>query len=188
MWLLEGNEPSSHQLINDFRKHRLTTDTLEDLFYQLIEKLIESEEIELKHLFIDGTKLEANANRYTFTWKKSIHKQEEKLLEKTKLLFIQFEKQLNLICSFVETDVLRSLQLAIHLMNKEMQLSDIQFVSGKEKRKSCFQKLYEKACDLYQRQCRDTEANKIFNGRHSYSKTDPDVTFMHLKDDPMNNG
>lgn len=84
MWLLEGNESPSHQLINDFRKHRLTTDTLEDLFYQLIEKLIESEEIELKHLFIDGTKFEAKANRYTFTWKKSIHKQEEKLLEKTK--------------------------------------------------------------------------------------------------------
>lgn len=69
MWLLEGHEPPSHQLIHDFRKHRLTPDILEDLFYQFIEKLIEADEIELKYWFIDGTKIEANANRYTFTWK-----------------------------------------------------------------------------------------------------------------------
>lgn len=188
MWLLEGNEPPSHQLINSFRKDRLTTDILEDLFYQLIEKLIESDEIELKNLFIDGTKLEANANRYTFTWKKSIQKQEEKLLEKARTLFMKFEKELNLSCTFIETDVLGSLQLALYLMNKEIESSQIVFVHGKGKRKSCFQKLYEQVFELYQRQCRYTEANQIFNGRNSYSKTDPDATFMHLKDDHMNNG
>ena len=92
------------------------------------------------------------------------------------------------MCGFVETDVLGSFQLAIHLMNKEIELSDVQLVSGKGKRNSCFQKFYEKACDLYQHQYRDTEVNKIFNGRHSYSKTYPDATCMHLKDEPMNNG
>ncbi|MTM41488.1 transposase, partial [Turicibacter sanguinis] len=66
--------------------------------------------------------------------------------------------------------------------------SQFVFVSGKGKRKSCFQKLYEQARELYQRQCRYKEANEIFNGRNSYSKTDHDATFMHLKDDHMNNG
>lgn len=188
MWLLEGNDPPSHQLINEFRKHRLTTDILEDLFYQLIEKLIESDEIELKNLFIDGTKIEANANRYTFTWKKSILKNETKLLETAKSLFIQFERQLGFVCDLSETDVLSSLKLAISLMNKEIETSNLVFVSGKGKRKSPFQKLYEKACELYERQCRYMEANHLFNGRNSYSKTDHDATFMHVKEDHMNNG
>lgn len=175
-------------MINSFRKDRLTTDILEDLFYQLIEKLIESDEIELKNLFIDGTKLEANVNGCTFTWKKSIHKQEEKLLEKAKVLFVPFEKQLNLICGFTETDVLGSLQFAIYLMSKEIETSQLVFVSGKGKRKSGFQKLYEQAYRLYQRQCGYTEANEIFNERNSYSITHHDATFIHLKDDYMNNG
>ncbi len=45
---------------------------LADLFNQLIIELYESNELELKNLFIDGTKIEANANKYTFVWKKTV--------------------------------------------------------------------------------------------------------------------
>ena len=55
----------------------------EDLFYQLIEKLAEMGEIDFGALFIDGTKIEANANRYIFVWAKSVEKRLKKLNEKT---------------------------------------------------------------------------------------------------------
>lgn len=188
MWLLEGNDPPSHQLINDFRKNRLTITILEDLFYQFIEKLIEADEINLQYLFIDGTKIEANANRYTFQWRGTVEKQEATLLEKAKSLFVQFEKQLGFSCSFSEMDVLSSLELAIHLMNQEKKATGMSFVYGKGKRKTPFQKLYEKANELYERQSRYQLAHRLLNGRNSYSKTDPDATFMRMKEDHMKNG
>ncbi len=49
---------------------------LDDLFNQFIVKLYENNELELKNLFIDGTKIETNANKYTFVWEKSVSKNE----------------------------------------------------------------------------------------------------------------
>ena len=55
---------------------------MENLFYQLILTLHERGEIPLQHLFMDGTKLEANANKYTLGWKGSILKYQAKLKDK----------------------------------------------------------------------------------------------------------
>jgi hypothetical protein len=54
----------------------------EELFYELVSKLHEYKEIKFEHLFVDGTKIEANANKYSFVWKKSTTKYETRLLEK----------------------------------------------------------------------------------------------------------
>ncbi len=59
---------------------------IQDLFSQLIIKLGELNEIEFENIFIDGTKIEANANRYTFVWKKGIDKFEAKLQEKIRII------------------------------------------------------------------------------------------------------
>ena len=63
MWLLEGFKAPDHNTIARFRTGRLEP-ILDDLFYQFIVKLYENNELELKNLFIDGTKIEANANKY----------------------------------------------------------------------------------------------------------------------------
>ena len=55
---------------------------MDEILHQLINLLIEQEEIDLKSIYIDGTKIEANANRYTFVWEKSILKYQEKLIKK----------------------------------------------------------------------------------------------------------
>jgi transposase len=81
MWLLEGNKAPDHSTIARFRKDYLT-DSVEDLFYQLVSYLNEIGEIDFENIFIDGTKIEANANRYTFVWRKSILKNEAKMFKK----------------------------------------------------------------------------------------------------------
>ena len=73
MWLLNGEPPPSHATISRFQDERLR-DAIEDLFYQFVEKLYEMGEVKFKNLFVDGTKIEANANKYTFEWKGAIEK------------------------------------------------------------------------------------------------------------------
>ena len=67
-----------HSTFARFQDERLTS-VIEDLFYQLIGKLSELGEISYENIFVDGTKIEANANRYTFVWAKAVQKNLNKL-------------------------------------------------------------------------------------------------------------
>ena len=78
IWLLNGENAPNHSEIARFRSKRLS-ECGEDIFYQLVEKLSELGEIKYEHLFVDGTKIEANANKYSFVWKKSTTKYEIRL-------------------------------------------------------------------------------------------------------------
>ena len=66
--------------------------------------------------------------------------------------------------------------------------NNIEFVYGKGKRKSKLQKYIEALEEFIEKQSNYDEYNKIFNGRNSFSKTDKDATFMHMKEDHMKNG
>ena len=63
MYLLEGQSAPDHNTIGRFRKHRLR-EAMAGLFRQLVELLEQAGEIDLGTVFIDGTKIEAQANRY----------------------------------------------------------------------------------------------------------------------------
>ena len=92
MWLLDGAKAPDHNTIARFRTGRLQN-IIEDLFAQLVKKLSSLGEIELKNLFVDGTKIEANANRYSFVWKKTVEKNGAKLEEKIKRLLEELEEK-----------------------------------------------------------------------------------------------
>ena len=81
-WLLQGYKAPDHATISRFRKDYLSNEVIEDLFYQQVKYLAAQKEILFENVFIDGTKIEANANRYTFVWKKTICKNEEKMFNK----------------------------------------------------------------------------------------------------------
>ena len=78
IWLLNGEKAPNYEAICRFRRDVLS-ECGEYLFYELIHKLRELGEIRLAHLFVDGTKLEANANKYSFVWKKSTTKYEARV-------------------------------------------------------------------------------------------------------------
>lgn len=69
MWFPNGEKAPNHSEIAGFRSQRLSQ-CKDDIFYQPVNKLAELKEINYEHLFADGTKIEANANKYSFVWKK----------------------------------------------------------------------------------------------------------------------
>lgn len=81
MWLLAGQKAPDHSTIARFRTGFLL-EVCEDLFYQMVRRLNDAGELSTETVFIDGTKLEVSANKYTFVWKKSVSKREEKIFQK----------------------------------------------------------------------------------------------------------
>ena len=78
MYLLNDEPVPDNSTISRFQNEKLTS-AIEDLFYQFVEKLYQRGEIKFENLFVDGTKIEANANKYTFVWQKEVQKNAEKL-------------------------------------------------------------------------------------------------------------
>lgn len=77
MWL-SGMQRPDHNTINRFRGKRLKG-VIKEVFTRVVKLLVESGHVSLKRAFTDGTKIEANANRYTFVWGKSIKTNKEKM-------------------------------------------------------------------------------------------------------------
>lgn len=77
MWLSGMSKPD-HNTINRFRGKRLQK-TLQSIFTQVVLLLCEEGLLSVKELYTDGTKIEANANRYTFVWGNSIKTSKEKI-------------------------------------------------------------------------------------------------------------
>ena len=187
MWLLGGEPAPDHSTISRFRKDRLG-EIIEGLFYQFIQKLHELGEVKYENLFVDGTKIEAAANRYSFVWRKAVEKNEAKMLLKIRGIAEEIEK-LYFETITVDKDTIHEdmKKLAAFLEQKRKE-EKIEFVSGSGKRKSNLQKLWEALNSYVERQKGYDKSNKLFEGRSSYSKTDTDATFMRMKDDHMRNG
>lgn len=80
IWLAGGNKPTRN-IINEFRKDKMKI-IMEDVFVELLTILKAKGYIDYEDYFVDGTKIEANANKYSFVWKKAIEKNKAKLQQK----------------------------------------------------------------------------------------------------------
>jgi transposase len=175
-WLLEGCAAPDHSTISRFRGEVLP-EVAEELFGQLMGQLAEINELDYAHLFVDGTKQEANANRYSFVWRKSVERRLVKLREKAAALLTAE--------GAVELDTVRQALLAQEDLCRER---GTQFVSGKGKRKSPEQRHCEALGEIVAKWKEyEDHLSIIGNSRNSYSKTDHDATFMRMKDDHMRN-
>ena len=169
MWLLEEYPAPDHATLARFRTERCA-EVVEDLFYQYARLLEKQGETDYETVFVDGTKIESCAGRYTFCWRGSTEKRLEKVKEKV----------------FELTGIDELHELCEYLREKR---TDIAFVNGKGCRKSEAQRQWEDLDELRQRWEKYEESLKIMgDSRNSYSKTDHDATFMRMKDDHMRNG
>ena len=175
MWLLGAKKAPDYHEIARFRSERLK-ECGEEIFYQIVKKLSAIGEIKLEHLFVDGTKIEANANKYSFVWKKSTTKYEARLLEKLEKLYEELCAKY-MTASQTADDLLKDLKSNI----------SEPFVYGRGKRKSELQRDIEQLEEMLHRKSKYENYQATFDGRNSFSKTDPDATFMHLKEDHMRN-
>ena len=180
MWLLGDESPPSHNTINNFRKTYLPC-AAEELFYQLVLHLYEVGEINFEHLFVDGTKIEANANKYSFVWKKSTNKYQARLNAQVE----RFKTEINAQYGYAFNEE-NSLAEICEVLKKEA--AGVRFVSGRGRRKSDLQRQIEQLQGYMVREAKYDGYNATFDGRNSFSKTDKDATFMHMKEDAMRNG
>lgn len=187
MYLLEGKSVPDHATIARFRTKHFAV-CPEELLAEMVEFLSELGQITETEVFIDGTKIEANAGRYTFVWKKSATKHQKKFLQKTALLvgdiIDRYEMKPLWNRLVKKKDVKKTLKRLQAMADEE----GLQFVSGRGHKKQQLQRDIE---DLKESLAKIKEYEKkiyICGDRNSYSKTDNDATFMHMKDDHMKNG
>lgn len=175
MWLLENRPVPDHNTFSRFRSGRLA-EVVEDLFYQYVCRLEAMGETDHEAAFIDGTKLESAANRYTFVWRKTTEKYLAKVKEQIRGAFDTHTER--------EDPTPESLRQLL-----TSQAEEITFVHGTGKRKTPRQREWEKRNALLSK-WEEYEAKLTVMGktRNSYSKTDPDATFMRMKEDHMGNG
>ena len=184
-YLLQSRKAPDHNTINRFRRNHLKGEVLEDLFCQFIERLMEIGEISLSEVFIDGTKIEANANKYTFVWRGSIEKNYDKMKIKASA-WLTDELSVEIPAEKLDAAYLCTL---FQTIRKQVKSQGLVFTHGSGARKTVLQRQYETLEDFSKRADGYEDALRIMgNDRNSYSKTDHDATFMRMKDDHMRNG
>jgi len=200
-WLM-GNVLTvpSYRTINRFRVSDKNKELVELLFVTFRNRLNQLGLIDDSALFIDGTKLLANANKFTFVWRKSHEKFEPKLDEKAVQLYKELIQENVDISIKEESDVpLTSKELAdvsdqldsnINELDKIIENEPVKVGGSKNKRLRRKLKHYNHLLknDLIPRKKKYEVAKGIFGDRNSFSKTDTDATFMRMKEDPMKNG
>lgn len=186
MRLLAGQKAPDHSTIARFRTGFLA-DACENLFYQMVHRLGAMDELSKETVFIDGTKLEACANKYTFVWKKSVGKWEEKMFAKMEdAVQMLNQEYLQSFCISKENRT-SDLQSIVDYLKDYCLTNTVVFVHGRGKRKSVHQRYLELFGGFLDRQLLYDLHHSRFGSRNSYSKTDVDATFMHMKDDHMRN-
>ena len=187
IWLA-GYEQPDFITINRFRnrvKHEIN-----NVFTQLVLLLNAKGLVTLDVEYIDGTKIESKANKYTFVWRKTVEKNRAKLLEKIRVLLSQVDDAIAQDKAAAEAVSFTPETLTEIATELRDALTEQPASKSKEGKKALRQK---------QKQVRQLEemADKLseYNShletlgeRNSYSKTDKEATFMRMKEDAMNNG
>lgn len=187
MYLLEGKPAPDHATFARFISLHFAQCSKKTLAE--VSKLLYSlGEISGKSIFIDGTKIESVANKYTFVWKKAVTKNQAKLFDKILALVEECENLYGFKITYNGKVSLHTLKRLRKKLCRIRQEEGIAFVHGTGRRKTRLQKSLE-TLETYIAKLK--EYNKklyVCGDRNSYSKTDPDATFMRMKEDAMLNG
>jgi transposase len=178
MWL-SGNQTPDFRTINNFRSLHLKG-AINRLFTQVVLMLVEMGHISLQTVYIDGTKMESRANRYTFVWRKTVEKNKAKLEEKIR-------KILEMIDEGIAQDNLPDDEPPMPVDADELKkrIAQINRENLSKEGKEAVKTLEEKHLP----KLREYENHlEVLGERNSYSKTDTSATFMRMKDDHMQNG
>ena len=181
MWLAGMKRPD-FRTINYYRGKRLKEGS-DAVFTQVVRLLHEEGFVSLKVQYIDGTKIESVANKYTFVWRGSVEKYDARLKAKTEALLRQIEQ--NHAVENQENPVSEELTAEdvakrVERIKEKVDADNL----SKEDRKA----LKQIETDAVPRMNRYKEQLETMGSRNSYSKTDPDATFMRMKEDAMLNG
>lgn len=184
MWL-SGMSTPDHNTINRFRSEKLK-EPLKKIFVQVVQLLAAEGLLSIKELYTDGTKIEANASRYSFVWGNAIKTNKEKM--KLQLDELWKYAQRVAVSELDDTD-----PGGFDKIDKEKVEQTIAKIDAALKDKPVSKQVTQKlnyakkhwpaALDKYEQQ-----EKTMGEHRKSFSKTDTGATFMRMKEDHMKNG
>ena len=196
IWLAGGNKPTRN-VINSFRKDKMKI-IMEDVFVELLVVLEKKGYINTEEYFVDGTKIEANANKYTFVWKKAVEKYRAKLQEQVHELMkdideLNEEEDKLYPDKEIEPEEITPEELeefSKRLSDKLNEGLEKQKNKEEKKKEQKIKKIIKKIDNDFKPRLEkyNKDLEIIGENRNSYSKTDTDATFMHMKEDHMRNG
>ncbi len=184
LWLT-GCSPLDHMTVNRFRTERLAG-AFEDIFTDTVMMLAKRGLVTLDTYFLDGTKVEANANRYTFTWRKSIERNREKLRLRIGELMGEIDalndEEDRLFDDMPEPEAVTSEDIGEISRRINERLKETPKDKGLKRASRDLERDLLPRMERYERDLAD------MGERKSLSKTDRDATFMRMKEDRMGNG
>lgn len=198
MWLAQEQRPS-YRTINRFRVHPVMDTLLKNLYTGFRAQLTENNLIEEDAIFIDGTKIEADANKYSFVWKKTVLNNKSKAEKRAQLIYEEFYE--NEIIAEIREEMdedftIESLVYVEEALSEEIedltqeivQSDDTERRKALRKERTPLKARQKEIRTILDRNEKYKEQLKILGERNSYSKTDHDAVFMRMKDDHMRNG
>lgn len=185
MWL-SGEQTPDFRTLNDFRGRRMKG-VIDEVFRVVMEQLVEKGYVKLENYFVDGSKIEADANKHKVVWEKRRNRYAGNVKAKIKelLLVIEAENEKE-EAEYGEKDLeskggggsgeetAQALRETVHALNERLkgERSKSTQEAFKKLEKDCLPRL-----EKYEQQ------KEVLDGRNSYSKTDPDATCMRMKED-----
>ena len=183
MWLSAMSRPD-HNTLNRFRSERLKGE-VKGIFTQIVLLLEKEGLVSLETTFVDGTKIEANANRYTFVWGRAVKKHKERIAE-------QLEELWNYAERVSKEELQNTEDIDFKEVDSEKVTQTIEKINEVLKGKKTASKIRQKLNYAKKNWAVNLEKYKhqqeVLQGRNSYSKTDTEATFMRMKEDHMRNG
>ena len=188
IWL-SGNEHPDFITINRFRNR--VKEEINTVFTQLVLVLADKGFISLDVEYIDGTKIESKANKYTFVWRKTVEKNRTKLMDKIRILLEQVDEVIAQENSMKDTPVEFTPAMLSDIVNELKEVLEHQPVTKDKEQKKVIREKKKQVRELEEYRDKLIEYDNhldTLGERNSYSKTDPDATFMRMKEDAMRNG
>ena len=189
MYLMDRETPSYRTF--GYFINEILNDSIEEIFSDINHKIFKEEKVDLQHLYIDGSKFEANANKYNWVWKKATERSRYRLFKKITALIEEMNETLSWSGTRISVntdyapDYLEEISEQYAML---WQLDEKEFVHGKGHHKTIQQRQYELLCQYTEKLKEYVEKIEICGPeRNSYSKADHDATFMRIKTDYMGN-
>lgn len=184
MWLSGMNRPD-FRTINVFRGERMK-EVIQEVFAAVVEVLVAEGHIELEHYFVDGTKVEANANKHRVIWAKRNCKYQERLREQVKDLLEEIERVNQEENEAYEDRDLEELGEGKVIDSERLQKKIDELnerLKQKPKDKQLKQAIKKMESNYLPRQQKYEEQERKLDGRNSYARSDEDATSMRMKED-----
>lgn len=187
IWLAGYNKPD-FITINRFRNR--VKNEINNIFTQMVQVLVDHGFVSLDVEYIDGTKIESKANKYTFVWRKTVEKNRSKLMDKIAVLLSQIDDAIAMDNAPENEHVEFSPGQLTDIINELKQsLEQSQQPKDKEQQQNRNRKKQIKELEEQRDKLSEYDGRlEQIGDRNSMSKTDPDATFMRMKEDAMNNG